>query len=427
MCDSFVILPNASDNGRGVIFGKNSDREAEEPQFIRKFPRRVYDDDTSLKTTYLTIPQAQQVHSVLISQPSWMWGAEMGANEHGLVIGNEATFSKIPADSSKTGLIGMDLVRLALERAVDVDEGIDVITRLLRRYGQSGNCGFKHPLAYQNSFLICDTSGAAILETVERDWVARPVKQAEALSNVMTIHKDYTQCSVSIFKAAIEDSDQPSRSILDFSEAFRSEKSDQITSGLLRIERMTSLLQHKEPRTDLAAAFAALRDHGSKKYANKRPSDAICLHDFNSPLGHTTGSWVSELRKDQNVHWVTATPAPCVSVFKPMMIDLALPDNGNPNTGQLRDASCSNSSWHRHAVMVKSLFDVGGSEGTCAAHIKQLESEARAMEQQFLGQAQNKFMSAGDGSAPRRQEIVNKCWSDTEKLYESWYRRLAIN
>lgn len=45
-----------------------------------------------------------------------MFGAEMGANEHDVVIGNEAVFSKLPADQLPPALLGMDILRLALER-----------------------------------------------------------------------------------------------------------------------------------------------------------------------------------------------------------------------------------------------------------------------------------------------------------------------
>jgi secernin len=41
-----------------------------------------------------------------------MWGAEMGANDQGVCIGNEAVFTKLmgPADLEER-LLGMDIVR----------------------------------------------------------------------------------------------------------------------------------------------------------------------------------------------------------------------------------------------------------------------------------------------------------------------------
>lgn len=64
----------------------------------------------TFQCTYLTIDQAEKTHAVVLSRPSWLWGAEMGSNEHGVCIGNEAVWGKEEEDS-KEALLGMDLVR----------------------------------------------------------------------------------------------------------------------------------------------------------------------------------------------------------------------------------------------------------------------------------------------------------------------------
>ncbi|MBA7558106.1 hypothetical protein ES705_50896 [subsurface metagenome] len=46
----------------------------------------------------MTIPQVSETARVLLCQPFWMFGAEMGANEYGVVIGNEAIFTKEKPD-----------------------------------------------------------------------------------------------------------------------------------------------------------------------------------------------------------------------------------------------------------------------------------------------------------------------------------------
>lgn len=58
-----------------------------------------------------------QTHAVVLSRPSWLWGAEMGANEHGVSIANEAVITKEPASETEA-LLGMDLVRLVINDCI---------------------------------------------------------------------------------------------------------------------------------------------------------------------------------------------------------------------------------------------------------------------------------------------------------------------
>ncbi len=110
MCDTIVATKEATRDG-SVIFAKNSDREPNEAQSIEYHPARSHKAGEELKVTYLTIPQARQTRAVFISRPFWMWGAEMGANDAGVAIGNEAVFTKLPMRKEKM-LLGMDLLRL---------------------------------------------------------------------------------------------------------------------------------------------------------------------------------------------------------------------------------------------------------------------------------------------------------------------------
>ena len=149
MCDTLGRIVNEG----FALFAKNSDRSPNEPQVIEYRPAREH-RETSLRATYLTIDQTSRTYATLLSRPAWMWGAEMGVNDQGVCIGNEAVFTK--GRYGRSGLTGMDLVRLALERAASARQARDLILELLERHGQGGDCGYDHSFFYDNAFLIMD-------------------------------------------------------------------------------------------------------------------------------------------------------------------------------------------------------------------------------------------------------------------------------
>lgn len=148
--------------------------------------------------TWIEIPQAQRTYATAISRSWWMWGAEMGANERGVVIGNEAVFTK-ESLKGDLGLLGMDMLRLALERSATRGEATELIVSLLEAYGQVGPCSHENPgFSYHNSFLIADPGGATVLETAGKHWAVEEVEgPALSISNGLTL-----TCVTSLFESA---------------------------------------------------------------------------------------------------------------------------------------------------------------------------------------------------------------------------------
>lgn len=177
-CDTMVALGNSTKSGN-VIFAKNSDRPLGESQPLCLFEAKDYPDQELLSCTYISIPQVSRTYKVLGSKPYWIWGFEHGMNEWGVAIGNEAVWSR-EEEERENGLLGMDLVRLGLERSKTAYEALHVITDLLETFGQGGNASVTMDFRYHNSFLIADTCEAWILDTVNRRWVARRVKMRRA-------------------------------------------------------------------------------------------------------------------------------------------------------------------------------------------------------------------------------------------------------
>ncbi|MBI2169707.1 MAG: C69 family dipeptidase [Actinobacteria bacterium] len=179
MCDTLVAI------GRDrTLFAKNSDRPVGEVQLVEAYPARAAGAD--LATQYLTISDAGAA-PLVGSRPEWLWGFEHGVNAHRVAIGNEKVWTVDDPFDAPPALIGMDLVRLGLERGRTAREALDRMTSLLDQHGQGGvgDATTKEP--YWSSFLVADPASAWILETSGSRWAASPVEDGAAISNRISL------------------------------------------------------------------------------------------------------------------------------------------------------------------------------------------------------------------------------------------------
>ena len=326
MCDTIAATGSATADGI-TLFGKNSDREPNEAQNLCHIAGRKHDSDASVKCTYISIPQAAKTNTVLLSRPFWMWGAEMGVNEHGLAIGNEAVFTRVPYEK-RPALTGMDLLRLALERAVTALAAVHIITDLIETFGQGGNCGYAHKLFYHNSFLLADPESVWVLETAGRHWAAKQVDGIYAISNKITLETSWDIASDELVSFAVQKGWCRSTEDFSFARCYSDFLYTKFSSSEHRRARAMTLLNAFQGRLGIADFFAILRDHDDTSSGSFCPDrglfqSQICNHAGWGPvrISQTTGSLVSRLTPGFSTHFVTGTAAPCTSLFKPIWVD----------------------------------------------------------------------------------------------------------
>lgn len=336
MCDTAVL--RGSD---GMVLAKNSDRDPNEAQLWDWAPAASHAPGARVRTTYVDLPQVERTHAVVLSRPWWMWGAEMGANEHGVAIGNEAVFTR-QRTSLEPGLLGMDLLRLALERAASAADAVSTVVDLLEEHGQSGSCSRTHPrFTYHNSFLVTDRAQAFVLETAGRAWAVEEVRgPARSISNGLTIagfaekHADplrgrVARCATrrSVTQAAATSAASSSRAVLD--------------------------------------AMALLRDNGTGAGPRWSPLTGSMVGPNMHAGGlvassQTVASWVSDTAA--GIHWATGTADPALSLFVPLRV--SSPVEVAPAT----DVADDRSLWWRHERWRRTaLRDWSSAESLVAA------------------------------------------------------------
>ena len=245
-------------------------------------------DSGTTRTTYIDVEAcAGDTIACAVSMPDWCWGAEHGVNEAGVAIGNETIYTTLDPRGAPDALIGMDVVRLGLERATSALNAVQVMSELITRYGQGGSGhdtrNGERARPYWSSFLIADAHDAWVMETSGTEIATHQVTATWAISNRTTIPA---------FDARHRHPQQPVELLVDprlnASRAL-------LAAGSLTVEGVQELLQ---------------------SHIGGRDGWTVCMHaEVNGEcVEATTASMIVELSDNPTVWW--AQGSPCVTPYQ---------------------------------------------------------------------------------------------------------------
>lgn len=418
MCDTLVAIGNSTGDG-SVIFGKNSDRPPNEAQVIRSFPRMSHTEGSMARCTHIEIPQVSVTYEVLLSCPFWIWGAEMGVNEWGVAIGNEAVWSK--EEYADTGLLGMDLLRLGLERGKTAGEALEIIAKLIEEHGQGGNCFRNEPMKYHNSFIVADPGEAWVLETADRYWIAERVKGVRSISNGYTIGSQWDLASPNLVEHAINKGWCESRTDFNFARCYGDPGMGEIVHCLERVNRSDRLLHDSRGRINVKNMMNFLKDHEGysiNKWNPDRQIQTICMHSGPDVIGQSTASYVGHLTKKTAAHWMTGGSTPCLSIYIPFYLGSKIPETFARGSDRYEE----NSFWWNHEKLVRRIQqDYPRLAGRVLPEIEKLQDG-------FLKEAE-KIRSSKTGlsleeSIRMSEDFTKMCAETVMKKNKEWFKSL---
>ncbi len=403
MCDSFVALGNSTQSG-SVLLAKSADTEVNEAEQVVRYPRRHYGEGTLARITHRTIPQTPVTHQVILGRSYWAWGAELGCNEHGVAVGNEAAFSNLTAKAD--GTCCLDLCRLSVERGATALEAVKAVGEVVEAFGQGGNCQMMGNYHFDTGLLIGDRHEAYVVNCAGKHWAARKVDDVMAISNRYQITDDWDLSSLQA-----DNGTKP-----DFRGRFADQARENEVAALKRECRALDLLQARKGSITVKDMADILRDVGEDPDSYNIPEDElptrICMHagPFESRFWHATGAMITDSSEDGVCVWMTATSATDLSVFKPLFFDGEMPDMGPLPRGTFTEGSLwwKHESLHRRAV----------------ADYHTLKPDIRAdfdeLERDFFADAPA-MMKANTRT---KTDFVHDCWRRAEEATDRWIANL---
>lgn len=399
MCDSFVALSPATING-SVILAKSADCQVNEAHALVRFPRRKHVPGARFKSTHLVIPQVAETYEVILSKSFWTWGAEIGINEYGVAIGNEAVFTTLQQHETQDGLMVIDMLRLGLERGRTAREAVEAITTALEMFGQGGNCELSGNSHFDGSYLIADPNEAWVLETAGRQWAARQVKDSVgSISNVLSIGDDY---DLSSLKERVHWADTYGQT--------------EIVAAIGSCERQANsyaCLAQNRGQVSVRTAFDTLRHHGENYHpaVGEVPTN-ICMHagPQKNRGWQACSAMVAEMSAAGVVGWFTATSGTCLSIFKPVFPGVELPQIGIPSEQYSPDTLW----WKHEHLHRRAMLDFDNLMPAIRADFDRIEAD-------FMAEAATVIK----GTLAEKQAFVDHCFQTAEQATDAWIARLG--
>ena len=453
-CDTFAVHAGHTPYA-ATLLGRNSDRPARETQPLRHLPARP--GGGTVRLAYVEVDDPAETIPHLGSSPYWCWGHEIGVNAHGVAIGNEAIFTRDLAAAAAEdragrrvtpGILGMELLRLGLERGATAFEAVSVMTELVERHGQygAGTPGTDRPAAaYDNSYLVADGTEVWVVETTGRRWAAKQVHEPFwSLSNEPTLRDDWDSCSRDLARHAAEQGWHRDGERLDFAATFV-DPGVPLQVSHLRLQRSRQLLADavRDDGVGFAQARAVLSDHyegtflGGAKFNPARPDfHTLCMHDHPSGFtwGNTAASMVAVLPGAARSYVWWAATTPCTSVYVPVAVaDSALPTalstsgtahGAGPGPERVpADAPAPGSFWWSFQTLLES---VAGDDEGARYHERQPVVRARfdRLQRRWLAQVAD---LVGDATDEQWHTLTEQCVAEAQDAADELVRDFAVS
>ena len=400
MCDTFAALGPATRSG-AVLFAKSADCEVNEANALVRIPRARHVPGETVRLTHLVIPQAEETFDLILTKAFWTYGCELGVNEFGLCMGEEAVFTTEMAED-RDGIIGPDLMRIGLERARTCREAITVMTGLLEAYGQGGSAELKGNSHFDSSYLMSDTAEAYVLETAGRKWAVQRIDDIGSISNMLGIRADWQRCSAAAAGGS-----------LDWAAAFGLPAVPAALGAPERQHVTFAGLAGNKGRITVRTMFDLMRQHGPGYHPATAPVHGnTCMHagPQKDRWWQADGAMVADVRGDDIVVWATGTSGNCLSIFKPVFPRMDLPEIGPVPTEHFDPLSL----WWKHELLHRrAMADFNGV-------VPEIRSDFDRMEAGFLAEAE----SVRRGSQGEKRDFMAHCFQRAMEETDAWIARL---